>query len=147
AIKNFMGFDLYVHNAGYWTGTLYLPTQPTNADTITIKVGTTTITINLVTTIGTTPGNVLVVTDNDTTGANLAAFLNAPTTTNANQVGFTAGGDEHFALYGLTATYTAGTDLLTITWRGAGSPIVSSSFTSATNGWNIASKSAGKNIS
>lgn len=146
ALKQFMGFDLFVHNAGYWTGALKMPVQPTNGDTITIKVGSTTITINLVTTIGSTAGNVLVVTDNDTTGTNIKNFLNAPTTTSANQVGFTAGGAEHFALYGLTATYTAGTDLLTLTWRGVGAPIVSSSFTSASNGWTV-SGATGLNIS
>lgn len=146
ALKQFMGFDLFVHNAGYWTGTLKMPTQPTDGDTIVIKAGVTTITIHLVTTIGAVAGNVLVETDNDTTGTNLAALLNAPTATTAKKVGFTAGGDEHFALMGLTATYTAGTDLLTIVWKGVGAPIVSETFTSANNGWDV-SGATGKNIS
>ena len=147
AIKNYMGFDLYVHNAGYWTGTLYVPTQPTNGDTITIKRGTTTLTFTFVSSIGTTAGNVLIGADNDTTMASLKALLNAPTTTAADRVGFTSGSDEHFALMGIAADYSTSTDLFTITWKGAGAPIVSSSFTSANNGWNISGKSAGKNIS
>jgi len=147
AISEFMGFDLFVHNAGYWTGTLKLATNPSNGNTLTIKVGATTLTITFVSSIGSTSGNVLIGGDNDATGANLAALLNAPTTTNSTQVGWVAGSDQHFALYGLTATYTAGTDLLTLTWRGVGAPIVSSSLTAATDGWNIASASAGKNIS
>lgn len=147
SIANYMGFDLFVHNGGYWTGTLKLATNPTAGDTLTIKVGSTTLTITFVSPIGSTSGNVLIGGSNDTTGASLAALLNAPTTTNSTQVGWTAGSDEHFALYGLTATYTAGSDLLTLTWRGVGAPIVSSSLTAATDGWNIASASEGKNIS
>jgi len=146
AINNYLGFDLWVHNAGYWTGTLRLVTQPTDGDTVTIKVGTTNITFTFKTVLGTTPGNVLIGADNDAAGTNLVALLNAPTTTTAQGVGFTAGGDEHFALYGITATYTGATDLVTMTWRGAGSPITGSTFTSANNGWNIAGQSTGKNI-
>jgi hypothetical protein len=147
AIKNYLGWDLFVHNANYWTGTLKLATNPTNNDTLTIKVGTTTLTITFVSSIGSTSGNVLIGGSNDATGANLAALLNAPTTTNANQVGWTSGSDEHFATMGLTATYTSGTDLLTLTWKGVGAPIVSSALSAATDGWNISGSSAGKNIS
>lgn len=136
----YFGFDLYVHNGGYWTGTLKIATQPTNADTVTIKVADQTIVFNLVTTIGTTAGNVLVVTNNDTTGANLAALINAPGTTTANGVALSS--DQQAALYGCTATYTAATDLLTLTWRGVGAPVVSSSLTAAADGWQ-----SGKNIS
>jgi hypothetical protein len=142
ALKEYMGFDLFVHNAGYWTGTLKLATNPTAGDYIRIQVGTTTLTFNFVSSIGSTPGNVLIGGSNDATGANLAALLNAPTTTTANGVGFTAGSDEHFALYGATATYTSGTDLLTITWRGVGAPITTSSLTAVADGWQT-----GKNIS
>lgn len=145
-VGEFMGFDIYVTNTGYWTGTLKLATNPTNGDTVTIKAGGTTMTFNFVSSIGSTSGNVLIGGGNDTTGANLAALINAPTTTNSNQVGWSAGSDQHFALYGCTATYTAGTDLLTLTWRGVGAPVVSDTLTAATDGWDV-SGATGKNIS
>lgn len=146
AIKSYMGFDLFVHNAGYWTGKLKVPTQPTANDTITIKVGTTTLTFTFVSSIGTTAGNVLIGADNDTTMASLAALLNAPTTTAADRVGFTAGSDEHFALMGISASYSTSTDILSITWKGVGAPIVADTFTSANNGWDV-SGATGYNIS
>lgn len=136
----YFGFDLYVHNGGYWTGSLTLATQPTDGDSVTIKVGDQTIVFHLVTTIGAVAGNVLVVTNNDTTGANLAALINAPGTTTANGVALSS--DNQAALYGCVATYTSATDLLTLTWRGVGAPVVSVSMTSANNFW-----TPGKNIS
>lgn len=142
ALKQFMGFDLFVHNAGYWTGTLKLATNPTANDTVTIKVGPTTVTFKFVSSIGTTAGNVLIGADNDATGANLAALINAPTTTTSTGVGWASGSDQHFALYGCTATFTAATDLLTLTWRGVGAPVTSSSLTATADGWQ-----SGKNIS
>lgn len=63
-----------------------------------------------------------------------------PGTTNSTQVAFSA---EHQAvLYGLTATDSPSTDVMTITWRGVGSPILSETLTDATDGW-----ATGKNIS
>ena len=136
----FMGFDLYVHNAGYWTGELGLATQPTDGDTVVIKVADRTITFTFKTTLGSTAGNVLIGASNDTAGANLAALLNAPGTTTANGVALAT--DDQAVLYGLTATYTAATDKLTITWRGVGAPIVSETLTATADTWNT-----GKNIS
>lgn len=141
---HYMGFDLYVHNGGYWTGTLKLATNPTAGDYIRFVVGDRTITFTFVSSIGSTAGNVLIGGSNDATGANLAALFNAPGTTTANGVALDP--QDQAALFGSSATYTAGTDLLTITWRGVGSPIVSDSLTATTDGFDVTG-AAGKNIS
>ena len=135
----YMGFDLYVHNAGYWTGTLGLATNPTANDTITITVADVApIVLTFVSSIGATAGNVLIGGSAATTGANLAALLNAPGTTTANGVALTT--DQQAVLFGSTFTY--GSSKLTVTWRGIGAPITSSSLTATSDGW-----TTGKNIS
>ncbi len=134
----YFNFDLYVSNGAYWTGTCGIATNPTANDTLTIKVADQTITITFVSSIGSTAGNVLIGGSAATTGANLAALLNAPGTTTANGVAFTT--DQQAVLYGLTATY--GSNTLTLTWRGVGAPVVSSSLTATADGW-----TTGKNIS
>jgi hypothetical protein len=133
-------FDLYVHNGGYWTGELGLATQPTDGDTVVIKVADRTITFTFKTTLGSTAGNVLIGASNDTAGANLAALINAPGTTTANGVALDV--EDQAVLYGCTATYNSSTDKLTLTWRGVGAPIVSETLTAAADIWTV-----GKNIS
>lgn len=130
-------FDLYVHNAGYWTGQLNLATQPTNTDTLVIKVADRTITITFVSSIGTTAGNVLIGANVDATRAGL---FNAPGTTSLTQVALDA--EDQAILFGCAATNNNSTDQLTLTWRGVGAPILSETLTDATDGW-----ATGKNIS
>lgn len=139
----YMGFDLYVHNGGYWTGQLYMPTVPTDGDTVVLKVADQTITFTFKTAIGTTAGNILIDGTNDNAGTNLAALINAGGTTSDSGVSNVSLSNDHKSyLYGLSATWTSATDLLTLTWRGVGAPIVSETFTSANNVW-----SSGYNIS
>jgi hypothetical protein len=149
----YMGFDLYVHNGAYWTGDLYLPTQPTDGDTMVIEVGDQTITLTFKSTVdaGVTAGQVKIASTVDLTRANLAASINAPGTTvaDATNAGFNAlSSEQQAALYGCTATNDNSTDKLTLTWRGAGAPIVSETFTSANNifstGLNISHNMFGK---
>jgi len=134
----YYNFDLYVSNGTYWTGTCGIATNPTANDTITIKVANQTIVFTFVSAIGSTGGNVLIGGSVATTGANLAALINAPGTTTANGVALTA--DQQAVLYGCTATY--GSNALTLTWQGVGAPVVSSSLTATADGW-----TTGKNIS
>jgi len=135
----YMGFDLYVHNGGYWTGTLKLSTNPTAGDTVTIKVADQTITLNFVSSIGSTAGNVLIGASADATRTNVAALLNAPGTTTANGVALST--DQQAVLFGSTWT-NDGANNVTVTWRGIGAPVTSSSLTATTDGWTV-----GKNIS
>jgi hypothetical protein len=133
-------FDLYVHNAGYWTGDLYLPVNPTDGDTMVLQVSDQTITITFKSTVAAaaanTAGQVKIASTVDLTRANLATFLNAPGTSvaDATNAGYNAlSSDQQAILYGSTWTNNNTTDKLTVTWRGVGSPIVSETFTSASN--------------
>lgn len=129
-------FDLYVHNSGYWTGELVMDTNPTDGDTMAIQIADQTITITFRATLGVLPGSVHIASTVDITRANLAEFLNAPGTTEAEDTdtGYVALSTDHQAvLYGSTWTNANSTDKLTVTWRGAGAPIVSETFTTATN--------------
>ena len=144
-------FDLYVNNGAYFTGTLYMATLPTDGDTLTIKVADQTITITFVATLSATTGasEVHIASTVDITRANLAEFLNAPGTSEAEatDTGYSSMSAEHQALlYGSTWTNTNSTDKLTVTWRGIGSPILGETLTAAGDGWNVASQSQYSNI-
>lgn len=135
-------FDLYVHNAGYWTGDLYMATNPTDGDTIVIKVADQTITLTAKTTVdaGVTAGQFKIASTVDLTRANLVAFLNAPGTTVADSTnaGYNALSTDHqVILYGSTWTNNNSTDKATVTWRGVGSPIVSETLTAAADVWTV----------
>lgn len=134
----YFGYDLYVSNGVYWTGKLGIATQPTDGDTVTIKVGPATILFTFKTTLGSTAGNVLIGASAATANTNLAALVNAPGTTTSTGVALSAANQA--ALYGSVATATATAN--TFTWRGAGAPVTSSSLTAAADGW-----TAAKNIS
>lgn len=63
-----------------------LTTQPTNGQTLILNINATPISIQFVSVIGAAAGNVLIGVDLSTTMTNLLGLLNAPGTTNANQV-------------------------------------------------------------
>lgn len=134
----YFGFDLYVSNGMYWTGQVALATTPTAADTLTLKVGPNTVLFTFVSSIGSTAGNVLIAGSATLTRDNLAALINTPGTTTANGVALSAANQA--AIYGWTAANSGNN--VTITGRGAGAPVTSSSLTAASDGW-----SSGKNIS
>lgn len=114
------GFEIYVSTNLTFTARWTPADQPTDGATITING----VVIHLVTTIGTTPGNVLVVTNTATTLDNLVAFLNNPTATSATQVGLTDP-DSLAALEGMVAT--DGTTFLGIEIVGGGEVVVATS--------------------
>ncbi len=118
-VGKYMGFDLYVSNNLYWTGRWTPANQPTTGATITING----VVFNLVTTIGTTAGNVLVETDTATTLTNLFNFINAPTVTNTKQIALSEASVK--ALTGITAIN--GTTYLGITFAGGGEIAVATS--------------------
>lgn len=128
--KRIGGFDLYVSNNLTCTATLSMATQPTNGDTVTING----VVFNLVTTIGTTPGNVLVVTNVDTTRANLTALINAPSTTTANGVALSAANAKLLTAR-VSAVNSNSADTMVVTRKGAGTMPVSETLTDATDTW------------
>jgi hypothetical protein len=84
----FSGVDLYESTRLMVSHTLTFSGNPSNGNTITIKTSKGNAVINLVTTLGTTAGNVLIGADAETTIENIASFLLNPTATTATQVGF-----------------------------------------------------------
>lgn len=70
-------------------GDLAINTNPSNTETFVLTVDGTAITFTAVTSIGATPGNFLIGGSAAVTRANLAALINNPTVTNANQVALT----------------------------------------------------------
>lgn len=86
------GIPMFVTNNYTRRVVLSLATNPTNGDTVTFTVGGTAIVFTFVSSIGSTPGNVLIGASADATRANLAGLINAPTTTSSTQVGWPADG-------------------------------------------------------
>lgn len=127
------GMDLYLSNNYTVSRTLALATDPTDGDTVTLTLtgmpktpgyptGTVTLTFTFVSSIGTTPGNVLISGTADGTRANLVALLNAPGTTTANGVAFTGEALTYAQLFSATNDNSANTALITRKggqWTGA----------------------------
>lgn len=141
-------FNVFVSNNLPFTARLALATNPTDGDTITIKG----VTLTFKTTVdaGTTHGQVKIASTAALTNTNLAAFLNAPTTTvadatNAGYNGFSSADtltengytiQKSDALHGLVAT--ANTTSTDIVLKGGGKQTVSQSMTAAANIWTTA---------
>ncbi len=147
-VGQFGNFNTFVSNNLPFSARLALSVNPTDGDTITIKG----VVITFKTTVdaGTTAGQVKIASTVALTNTNLAAFLNAPTTTvadstNAGYNGFGASNTisengftikKSDALHGLTATSSAtGTSIII---KGAGKVTVSSTLTNAANLWTTA---------
>jgi hypothetical protein len=138
-------FNLFVSNNLPFNATLALATNPTDGDTITIKGVT--LTFKSTVDAGTTHGQVKIASTAALTNTNLAAFLNAPTTTvadstNAGYNGFTSADTltengytilKSDALHGLTATAAATSTAIVM--KGVGKQTVSVSMTATANTW------------
>lgn len=125
----YYGFDLYVSNGGYWTGRLGIATQPTDGDTVTING----VVFTFKTTLGSTAGNVLIGASADAAATNLAALITTPGTTTAQGVALSA--DNQAKLYGCVATAVNASDIINLTYRGVGAPVVSETLTASADTW------------
>lgn len=130
-VGTYLGFDLYVSDSVLWTGELaYNATTPTDTDTVTING----VVFTFKTTLGSTAGNVLAVTDGVTSFTNLQSLINAPGTTTANGVALTAANQD--LMFGITAAGVSGaTGTLTVTAKGWGTVVVSETLTPAADVW------------
>lgn len=128
-IMDFYGFKLYMSNQLAGSAVLSLVTQPTNTDTVTIDGQV----FTFVSSIGTTPGNVLIGANVDATRANLETLLNAPQTTTATGVALTTNLNQFRAR--VTATNSNSADTLTVKSKGIGVITVSEALTDATDTW------------
>jgi hypothetical protein len=128
-IMSYMGFDFHVSNQLTNTAVLSMATAPTNGDTVTIAGQV----FTFVSSIGTTPGNVLI-GNADVSRANLAALINAPQTTTAGGVALTGDALKLFRAR-ITAVNDNTADTLTVTARGVGVLAVAETLTDATDTW------------
>lgn len=140
-IKTRSSMDLHLSNNTYWSAVLGLATQPTNGDTLTFYDGVQTITITFVSSIGSTAGNCLIGADVDATRVNLAALINDPGTTSANQVAFsntranTYTRSPREVMEDLTATDSPSANTLTLTGAGIGYLVLGETLTDTTDTW------------
>ncbi len=72
-------------------GTIALPTNPSNSQTLTLTINGTAIVITFVSSIGSTPNNILIGANATATAQNLVNFLRRPDLTTSTQVAATAG--------------------------------------------------------
>lgn len=129
---NIFGAEVYTSNNLTGEAVLSLATQLTAGDTITING----IVFTGQTTIGVTPGNFLVVTNVDTSRANLAGLINNPSVTSANQVALSAANQILLTdVYGITAVNDNTANTLTITGVGSSRLTVSETLTDGTDAW------------
>jgi|TARA_Y100000310_G_scaffold159223_1_gene158757 hypothetical protein len=131
AYKNsYFEFDNFVTTNGQWTGVLGMATQPTNNDTVVING----VTFTFVSSIGSTPGNLLIQASVDLDRELLQDIINAPdTATSSNNVQLSTASQN--ALRRMTATNDDTNDILTVQAQGYGYVVVSETFTDATDAW------------
>lgn len=130
-VGKYMGFKLYKSNAlGSSYSLAYDATTPTATNTVTING----VVFTFQTTIGSTAGNVLAVTDGVTSLTNLKNFINDPGTTSATQIALSTANQN--LLKGITASISGGaTGTLTLKVEGKGSINVSETLTPAADVW------------
>lgn len=128
--RNAGGFSLYTSNNLTGSAVLALATQPTDGDTVTIQG----VTFTFKTILGSTAGNVLIGASADAARANLAALINAPSTTTANGVALSTANARKFKAR-VTATNDNTANTMTVYYKGAGVLSVSETLTDATDTW------------
>lgn len=132
----FHGFELFISNALAWTGVLNNVTIPTATDTITINGVTLTATANGGATLA---GDFSISTTNDLAAANLVQLINGTGTPGASNYIELSTANRRL-LKNITASYSASTDLLTITSSGWGTVVVSETLTPAASVWTTTSQ-------
>lgn len=124
------GFALFFSSLTPTSYVLNLATQPSNGNTVTVAGQV----FTAVSSIGTTAGNFLIGANVDATRANLAALINSPGTTNANQVALTGEALKRFKKF-VSAVNDDTANTLTVKYLGGSNTSVSSSGLNAADGW------------
>jgi len=120
---------MFVSEALSGEAVLGLATQPTDGDTVTIN----SVAFTFKTTLGATPGNVLIGASADAARANLAALITTPGTTTAQGVALSTANQAIMAQ--LTATNDDTANTLTIVGTGTGRLTVAETLTAGGDTW------------
>lgn len=123
-------FKLFVSNSLTGKAVLALATQPTDNDTVTIQ----SVTFTFKTTLWVTAGNVLIGASADAARGNLAALINAPSTTTAQGVALSTTNAQNF-LARAVAVNDDTANTLTVRYKGAGVLAVSETLTAVADIW------------
>lgn len=130
-VGQYYGFDLYVSNSVGWSASMPVATIPVAGDTVVINGVTLTAAADA---SATAAGEYSIETTNDLAMANLVLLINGTGTAGADEyIDVTAA--NRALLFGITATYTAGTDLLELKAEGWAGVVVSETMTPAANIW------------
>lgn len=136
-VSSYFGFDNFVSTNGYWVGVLGLATNPTDGDTI--LVNGVTVTFKATLTAASGSSEVHIASTVDITRANLAEFLNAPTTSEAEatDTGYSSMSTANARLLNrMTFTNDNSANTLTVAAKGYGHVVVSETLTAAADVWN-----------
>lgn len=126
------GAEVYVSENLTGSALLSMATQPTDGDPVTING----VVFTFKTTLGATPGNVLIGGSADAARANLAALINAPGTTTANGVALSSADQLTITdTLRLAATNDNSANTMEIVGTGSGAMTVSETLTDGTDGW------------
>lgn len=125
---------MYVSENLTGTASLFLATQPTDGDTVTING----VTFTFKTVLGAAAGNVLIGANAAAARANLVALINAPGTTTAQGVALSAANALLLTdTYSITATDVPASTKITITGIGAGAMTVAETLTALADIWSL----------
>lgn len=130
-IGKYFGFDLYSSNSVGWSAELVLSTIPTAGDTITINGVVLTAAADGA---ATAAGEFSIQTTNDLAAAELVKLINGTGTAGADSY-IDVSTANRALLDGITATYSASTDILSLKAEGWASVAVSETLTPAANIW------------
>lgn len=142
-VGKYYDFEIYVSNNLSFTAALTLATNPNNNDTLTItgydRNGVKqAVTFTFVTSIGTTPGNVLIGAAASNTQTNLKGLLDAQGTTNTTQVALSAASQQAL---GWVTTGSWAANVLKPLFKGVSFLQLASNLTaSTTDGWATATQ-------
>lgn len=124
--------QMYVSENLTGTAELFLNTQPTDGDTVSVNG----IIFTYKTVLGATPGNVLIGANAAAARANLVALINAPGTTTAQGVALSAANQVALTdTYKITATDVIASTKMTIAGIGSGALTVAETLTAVADVW------------
>lgn len=125
--------EVYVSNNLTFTASLYMATDPSDTNTVTING----IVFTALTTLVGGAGNFVRGGGADVARANLVSLINAPDVTDATKEAFSAANVALIKAMKITAVNNNSTDFMTITCQGTGRIVVSETLADASDVWSL----------